>query len=30
MLMFIGLGMLGFYLRRRGYLNFELSPQTVA
>ena len=30
MLMFIGLGMLGFYLRRRGYLNFELSPQAVA
>jgi len=30
MLMFIGLGMLGFYLRRRGYLNFDFSPQTVA
>jgi hypothetical protein len=30
MLMFIGLGMLGFYLQRRGYLNFELSPQAVA
>jgi hypothetical protein len=30
MLMFIGLGMLGFYLQRRGYLNFDLSPQSVA
>jgi len=30
MLMFIGLGMLGFYLKRRGYLNFDLSPQSVA
>ena len=29
-LMFIGLGMLGFYLQRRGYLNFDLSPQSVA
>ena len=29
-LMFIGLGMLGFYLKRRGYLNFDLSPQSVA
>ncbi len=30
MLMFIGLGMLGFYLQRRGYLDFDLSPQSVA
>jgi hypothetical protein len=30
MLMFIGLGMLGYYLQRRGYLNFDLSPQSVA
>lgn len=30
MLMFIGLGMLGFYLKRRGYLNFDLSPQAAA
>ena len=29
-LMFIGLGMLGFYLQRRGYLNLDLSPQSVA
>ena len=29
-LMFIGLGMLGFYLQRRGYLKFDLSPQSVA
>lgn len=29
-LMFIGLGMLGFYLQRRGYLNIDLSPQSVA
>lgn len=29
MLMFIGLGMLGFYLQRRGYLNFDISPQSV-
>lgn len=30
MLMFIGLGMLGYYLQRRGNLNFDLSPQSVA
>ncbi|MCX5905657.1 MAG: PEP-CTERM sorting domain-containing protein [Deltaproteobacteria bacterium] len=30
MLMFIGLGMLGFYLQRRGYLTFDLSPQSAA
>lgn len=30
MFMFIGLGMLGFYLQRRGYLNFDFSPQAAA
>lgn len=30
MLMIIGLGMLGFYLQRRGYLNFDFSPQAAA
>jgi len=29
-LILIGLTMLGFYLHRRGYLNFELSPQATA
>jgi hypothetical protein len=29
-LMLIGLGVLGFYLHRRGYLNFEVSPQAAA
>jgi hypothetical protein len=30
MLMIVGLGMLGFYLQRRGYLNFDFSPQAAA
>jgi hypothetical protein len=28
-LMLVGLGMLGFYLHRRGYLNFDLAPQAM-
>ena len=29
-LMFIGLGLLGFFLKRRGYLSFDFSPQAAA